>query len=147
MNYQLTNGSSIIRLGDNAFIPVDPANADYQAYLSWVAMGNVAQPATQPTLSQVIASLEIAVQLWLDQTAQGNGYNDIHSCISYLNSSNSTWAADAKAALAWRDAVWEQCYSLESSSALQSNPPTASQLIAQLPQPSAYGWTSHAPGA
>jgi hypothetical protein len=32
------------RLSDNAFIPFDPANTDYQEYLKWVAEGGVPLP-------------------------------------------------------------------------------------------------------
>jgi hypothetical protein len=42
------NGSKLIkRVSDNAFIPCDKNNIDYQAYLAWVAEGNTPLPAEE----------------------------------------------------------------------------------------------------
>jgi hypothetical protein len=41
----LTNSENIQRVVDNAFIPNDPDNTDYQAYLKWLAEGNQPLPA------------------------------------------------------------------------------------------------------
>ena len=45
---QLTNEidtKMILRKEDNAFIPFNEANTDYQEYLEWVAEGNTAEAA------------------------------------------------------------------------------------------------------
>jgi hypothetical protein len=48
MTYQLTQGNTILRTTDGAFIPPDPANTDYAEYQAWLAEGNTPDPAPAP---------------------------------------------------------------------------------------------------
>jgi hypothetical protein len=54
MNYKQVIGQSgnamqiVHRLADNAYIPFDPANTDYQEYLKWLEAGNTPLPADTP---------------------------------------------------------------------------------------------------
>jgi hypothetical protein len=72
MTYTLTSTTTIIRDADNAFIPADPANTDYQAYQAWLAEGNTPNPyvpptppaQSQPTLAELQAQLNaLTVQI------------------------------------------------------------------------------------
>lgn len=42
-----TEASSVVRLSDNACIPFDPDNTDYQEYLKWLEEGNEPLPADE----------------------------------------------------------------------------------------------------
>jgi len=46
--YQLTRvENQVRRVADNAYIPFDPDNTDYQAFLLWKAQGNEPLPADE----------------------------------------------------------------------------------------------------
>lgn len=57
--YKLGNGN-IIRLEDQAYIPLAEGNSDYQAYLAWVAEGNTPEAAEVITVPSPI----ITVSAW-----------------------------------------------------------------------------------
>lgn len=102
-------------------------------------------PLPPATTAELIAALKASVQQWLDATAQANGYASLASCASYIGSSVTQWATDAKAATAWRDAVGQAYFTQMSAAQDAASPviPTAEALIADLPQPAAYGWSAH----
>ena len=54
MQYKIQNDTdgqpcAVTIVGQNISIPMDESNTDYQAYLEWLAEGNVPTPADQPT--------------------------------------------------------------------------------------------------
>ena len=46
----LTGEVLFVQRSDNAIIPFDPANIDYQAYLKWLSEGNEPIPADEGTV-------------------------------------------------------------------------------------------------
>ena len=46
-NTPIGDATSVKRLADNAFIPMDPDNRDYAEYLAWLEQGNTPLPAEE----------------------------------------------------------------------------------------------------
>jgi len=46
-SYDGSNSANAIKRSDEVFIPFDPDNTDYQAYLKWLEEGNTPLPADE----------------------------------------------------------------------------------------------------
>jgi hypothetical protein len=46
--YKLIDEWNVLRVVDNACIPQDGGNRDYQEYLDWLDAGNTPEPAPEP---------------------------------------------------------------------------------------------------
>lgn len=79
-------------------------------------------------------AVENAIQLLLDSTAQARGYDNMLTLCSYRASTNATFASEAAAGSAWRDAVWT--YFFAQLALVQSGGrsiPTLAQFMNELP--------------
>jgi hypothetical protein len=64
--YQLTDGSTIKRLSDGAFIPADLGNEDYRDYLSWIGQGNTPSPAKVTDVDMRMAARHQVIEALTD---------------------------------------------------------------------------------
>lgn len=85
-----------------------------------------------------LADYRRAIQTHVDLTAQQRGYDTAASCASYVASTNTVWAGEAAAFVAWRDAVWAHAYGeLAKVEAGQRSQPGVEAFLAELP---AFAW-------
>lgn len=135
--YQLTtNPDMVLRLEDGACIP--RGHRWWTEYEEWCAAGNTADPPPQVPEAQRNLAIRNAVATWMDSVAQGNDYDNVVSCLTYLNSSVPKFKAEAEAMLAFRDAVYAKLVEL-----VTDPPPgvtTLEQVMPLLPQPEEFGW-------
>lgn len=68
------SSTGLVQRSDGAFIPADPANTDYQSYLSWVGAGNTPTPAPASSLASQQATQWAAIMAERDRRVQTGGY-------------------------------------------------------------------------
>lgn len=135
--YQLTEDPNFIkRLDPEQLIP--RGHRDWPT--EWLK-SNTPLPVPPPYLANTPAhhrAIRDAAWAWMGGVVRDRGYDSIESCCSYYNSSVERYKAEARAMVAWRDAVNQ---ALE---ALVLNPPASveswDQVRALLPQPEAFAW-------
>ena len=74
-----------------------------------------------------------AIQEHLDRKSFERGYSGSISLVSYSNSTNETWKAEAESFIAWRDAVY--AYALEVLNGVQQGgqPPELNDFMSGMP--------------
>lgn len=110
--------------------PDDPEAHGREIFALAEAMGPAAYDPPEPT-PPTIEDYKAAVQAHMDAAAQSRLYTDGNSLATYTASTNPTWAAEAQAFVAWRDAVWAQVYAMWAS---PPDPvPSPAEVVAGLP--------------
>jgi len=92
-------------------------------------------PITAFVAEQSIATFTAAIDAHVESTARAKQYNSAAHLASYVASTVPTWAAEAQAFVAWRDAVW--LFALAEMQVIQAGDkpvPTIADLVASLPE-------------
>lgn len=80
------------------------------------------------------ADYAAAIQAHVDGAARSRGYHDGFALAGYVTSTVPTWADEAAAFIAWRDAVWSYAYGeLAKVQAGERAQPTILELVGELP--------------
>lgn len=100
---------------------------------TWSDLAGFLPPAAPPPPVDA-AAYRIAIQSLIDGAAQARGYDSGLTCASYLGSTVTLWAAEARALVDWRDAVWSHALAeLARVEAGERPQPGVDDLLAELP--------------
>lgn len=87
------------------------------------------------TDDELFTVIQENIQRRLDEIAQSKNYDDVFSCISYINSGVKTFANEAKALSNYRDTCWNICYEmLNNYTAGKIKRPTLQDVMDKLPK-------------
>ena len=135
--YALTGNEDVVRcLDTGADIP--RGHRWWDEYEQWLAAGNVPVPPPQPSHQQLVDRTKALITALLDSTVRQRGYDNIVSCVSYVGDANPTFDAEARAARAWRSAVYTAGYAILADT--PEDVTTPEQVIALMPAAQAFRW-------
>lgn len=138
--YRLTKNADLIEcVATGAFIP--KGHRLWGEYESWLQAGNTPLPAALPYVlhsPQHHQAVRAAAWEWMTTWVQERRYDTIESCCSYFNSSVARYRDEARAMVAWRDAVNQELETLVL--AAPAGVETWDQVRALLPKPETFNW-------
>ncbi|PJL78774.1 hypothetical protein B9Y88_08535 [Stenotrophomonas maltophilia] len=137
--YRLTKDPDILLCVETgAFIP----RGHYLWPTEWLELNTPLPllPPYEPHSTEHYRAIRAAAWDWMAAEVHERGYDSIETCVGYYNSGVDRYRLEARAMVAWRDAVNQ---ALE---ALVKVPPagveTWEQVLVLLPQPSHFNWPS-----
>jgi hypothetical protein len=89
----------------------------------------LAEAAVQNTLKGYAS----AVQNKLNEVSRERDFDSIEDAASYVLSSDAAWAAEAQAAITWRDAMWKEYYALADKVKAGQEVPNVTEFMEALP--------------
>jgi len=135
--YQMTDDPDLLKcLETGAFIPRDSRDWPEE----WLS-NNSPLPAPPPYELHSPGhyhAIRTAAWAWMSAWVQARRYDTIETCCSYFNSSVPRYRDEARAMVAWRDAVNQELEALVL--AAPAGIETWDQVRALLPQPEAFNW-------
>jgi len=97
-------------------------------------LADVLRPYGLPLPLYVLDDYRKTAQAHIDAVAGTRNYDSGASMAGYVNSSVPSWAAEAAAFVAWRDAVWVYLFAqIEAVLEGQRSQPTPAGLVAEIP--------------
>lgn len=139
--YQLTSDPDTVKcLTTGAFIPRGGLR-QWEEYEAWVAAGGVPLPLPPPYELYSPAhfqAIRTKAWEWMSRFIRERRYDSIETCVGYYNSGVERYRREARAMVAWRDAINQKLEEL-----VVTRPDgieTWEQVKPLLPQPEVYDW-------
>jgi hypothetical protein len=134
---QLTESGYL--LNGSMSVPNDPRNRHCALILEWITEGNIPDPIPEPTIEQIKATLEAAIDKHIDQIAKYKRYGRAGispsvACLGYAAYLNP-YQAEAIAYGQWIASIWPVVNQIMADVESGLRPiPTEQELISELPE-------------